>query len=269
MNGFYFSLIVMLGVAAIIALWPLLCLGRFSKKKIGILIILLIVMSVSALGLYDFLGAAPVLQQKMQIEKAAKIKDEWGSVEQITEKLKQQLMMHSDSKGWYLLGKLYLHQMQLDEAAWAFEQGGRLAPQDAQLKQAYQQCQVLKKQAAAAEKIPGIVVNVSMPDKVKQRFSPETVVFVLLKINNRPMPLAAVKEHVSDLPLTLKFTDQSLLLPGTHLTRYQAIDVIARTALSGTPTPVYGDVQGEKRLKNWRTCRQPVKIIIKESTESF
>lgn len=267
MSVFYLDLGLLCLLAVAVLAISVCKLRTTLSYKLKYLIPLLLLFIGSVFALYYFLGAAAPVRQKIATIQSKKLTEELGSVEQIIEKLKKQLHARPDARGWYLLGRLYLHQNQFKEAATAFAEGMKLAPADAELKAQYQQALVWEKEAKEIAKLPGITVRVTMSPALQSRFSPETVVFVLLKAPPMPMPIAAVKVYVKNLPLTVRFTDQSMLIPGKHLVDYKEINVMARTALSGSVAPTQGDFQGQHKIKNWKLQQQPVSIFIAEPLE--
>jgi cytochrome c-type biogenesis protein CcmH len=59
-----------------------------------------------------------------------------------------------------------------------------------------------------------------------------------------PMPVAARRLRFADLPATLEFDDSTALAPARPLSSIGRIEVVARLALGGTPTPSPGDIEG-------------------------
>lgn len=75
--------------------------------------------------------------------------------------------------------------------------------------------------------------------------APETPVFVFVREwQGAPMPVAARRLRFGELPATLEFDDSAALMPARPLSSIGAIEVVARVALSGTPTPSPGDIEG-------------------------
>ncbi len=106
--------------------WILLKPGRAVAISLGTTFSL----GLMAGGLYWKLGASqPLTDYLLAEKKQAQIVAELarlGSVENIIAQLKQRVEQHPDSRGWYLLGRLYLQTQQFELAAQAFEKAKSL-----------------------------------------------------------------------------------------------------------------------------------------------
>ncbi|MDB9734394.1 c-type cytochrome biogenesis protein CcmI [Porticoccaceae bacterium] len=72
--------------------------------------------------------------------------------------------------------------------------------------------------------------------------SPDQRVFVaVLRVDGSPMPLAAKKIGVFQLPATILLTDMDALVAGQELSTASRVKVVARLSLSGSATPQVGD----------------------------
>ena len=75
--------------------------------------------------------------------------------------------------------------------------------------------------------------------------APDTPVFVFVREwQGPPMPVAARRLRFADLPATLEFDDSTALTPARPLSSISTIEVVARLAVGGTPTPSPGDIEG-------------------------
>jgi cytochrome c-type biogenesis protein CcmH len=93
----------------------------------------------------------------------------------------------------------------------------------------------------------GIKVTISLADALKAKVSPETTVFIYAKaMAGPPMPLAAVRKQVKDLPLNIVLDDSMAMMPQLKLSGFEAVKVGARISLSGTPKAQVGDLFSEK-----------------------
>ncbi len=93
----------------------------------------------------------------------------------------------------------------------------------------------------------GINVTISLADELKAKVSPETTVFIYAKaMIGPPMPLAAVRKQVKDLPLKVILDDSMAMMPQLKLSGFEAVKVGARISLSGTPKAQTGDLFSEK-----------------------
>lgn len=85
-----------------------------------------------------------------------------------------------------------------------------------------------------------VLVRVSIDSQVST--APDQTVFVAaLREGGPPMPLAAKKISVSQLPATIILTDTDALIVGQELSTAKIIRVVARLSLSGSATPQTGD----------------------------
>jgi len=94
----------------------------------------------------------------------------------------------------------------------------------------------------------GITVKISLSEKFKAQVSPTDLVFVYAKaMSGPPMPLAAVKKQVKDLPLEIKLNDSMAMMPSLKLSAFPEVVVGARISKSGQPISQNGDLFSEKR----------------------
>ncbi len=101
-----------------------------QKFNISFVLVLPLVFIVAALVVYAILGSSRglpdyLLAQKHQAQTEAEIK-KLGSVEAVIDRLRTQLAKKPDSRGWYLLGRLYMKNQQLPEAIQAFTRAEQL-----------------------------------------------------------------------------------------------------------------------------------------------
>lgn len=75
------------------------------------------------------------------------------------------------------------------------------------------------------------------------RLDPDAVVFVIARIpGGSPMPVAAQRRLVRDLPLELTLDDSDAVMPTQALSAVQEVELLARISSDGTATPQEGDV---------------------------
>ncbi|MFZ2207526.1 MAG: c-type cytochrome biogenesis protein CcmI [Porticoccaceae bacterium] len=92
---------------------------------------------------------------------------------------------------------------------------------------------------------PLVRIAVTLGAGVTPDIPPDTPVFVFVREwQGPPMPVAARRLRVADLPVTLEFDDTASLTPARPLASIGKIEVVARVALGGTPTPSPGDIEG-------------------------
>jgi len=93
-------------------------------------------------------------------------------------------------------------------------------------------------------------VRVTLSDKARASVSPSDSVFVLAKaVSGPPMPLAAQRLTVADLPQTITLSDAQAMAPGMSLSSFDEVVVIARVSKTGKPLAQAGD---------WQTRSDPV-----------
>lgn len=75
------------------------------------------------------------------------------------------------------------------------------------------------------------------------RLDPEAVVFVIARVpDGSPMPVAAQRRLVRDLPLELTLDDADAVMPTQALSAVQEVELLARISSDGTATAQEGDV---------------------------
>ena len=92
-----------------------------------------------------------------------------------------------------------------------------------------------------------IKVNISLSDSLKAQASPDDFVFIYAKaMNGPPMPLAAVRKQVKELPLDVVLNDDMAMMAGLKLSSFKDVAVGARVSKTGQPIPQNGDLFIEK-----------------------
>lgn len=100
--------------------------------------------------------------------------------------------------------------------------------------------------APAAGGGKAVQVKVTLSPDLKGKVSPDNLVFIYAKaVSGPPMPLAAARKRVSDLPLTLTLDDSMAMMPQMRISAFPKVKVGARVSLSGSPTAQSGDLEGE------------------------
>ncbi len=91
-----------------------------------------------------------------------------------------------------------------------------------------------------------ITVNVVLSPSLLGQVSPDDVLFVFARAKEGPpMPLAAARKTVADLPLQVMLDDSMAMLPQMALSQFSDVVVSARISKSGQPTAQPGDLQSE------------------------
>lgn len=100
-------------------------------------------------------------------------------------------------------------------------------------------------QAAAATGGAGLTVNVILADRLAAGLDGSEQLYVFARATEGPpMPLAAVRRRVSDLPLTVTLDDSMAMAPGRKLSDFETVVVGARISLGGGAAAASGDLQG-------------------------
>jgi len=129
------------------------------------------------------------------------------------------------------------------------ENGGKLDPLPAgtatkPTAQAQQPAQPVQQPAATGA---GIKVTVSLSDAFKAKVKPEDTIFIYAKaVSGPPMPLAASRKQVKDLPIDITLDDRMAMMPQMKLSGFAEVKVGARISLSGTPQAQPGDLFAEQ-----------------------
>ncbi len=112
-----------------------------------------------------------------------------------------------------------------------------------------------------------IEVEVSLEQTLAQGLSPDTTVFVFARaLQGPPMPLAARKLSVGDLPLTLTLDDSQAMVAEMNLSSQERVAVTARISLSGSPTAQSGDPTSES-VETPTRDGAPIKLLINRLSE--
>ncbi len=91
-----------------------------------------------------------------------------------------------------------------------------------------------------------ITVLVDVSDQAKQGLPADTIVFVAATaVEGPPMPLAAQRLLLGDLPMQVTLSDAQAMMPGMSLSDYKQVKVRATISISGEPSARKGDWQGE------------------------
>ncbi|MEE9327006.1 MAG: c-type cytochrome biogenesis protein CcmI [Cocleimonas sp.] len=93
-----------------------------------------------------------------------------------------------------------------------------------------------------------ITVSISLSEAMKNQANPTDLVFVYAKaMSGPPMPLAAAKIQVKDLPATIVLNDSMAMMPNLKLSAFAEVIVGARVSKSGQPISQNGDLYTEKK----------------------
>ena len=91
---------------------------------------------------------------------------------------------------------------------------------------------------------PRLVVDVSLDPKLRDKVSPDDVLFVFAKAaKGPPMPLAIARLKAAQLPVHVTLTDGMGMLPAMKLSQFPQVIVGARISKSGNAIAQSGDMQ--------------------------
>jgi|GEM_PF-4409467 len=93
----------------------------------------------------------------------------------------------------------------------------------------------------------GIDVLVTLAPELAAKVRPDTAVFIYAKaVVGPPMPVAAIKARVQDLPLRVRLDDSTAMIDTHRISAQQEVIVGARASLSGEPVATPGDLYIER-----------------------
>ncbi len=91
-----------------------------------------------------------------------------------------------------------------------------------------------------------IIVTVELDPALKNQVSPNDTLFIFAKaMQGPPMPLAAVKKTVAELPITVSLNDAMAMMPQMKLSNFEQVKVSAVISKSGQPGAQAGDLFAE------------------------
>jgi cytochrome c-type biogenesis protein CcmH len=109
-----------------------------------------------------------------------------------------------------------------------------------------------------------LTVNVTLDPALaaRVRLQANATVFVIARqVGGPPMPVAAQKHAVSELPLTAHLSDADSPMPTLKLSQMQQVEVLARLSASGEAMPQPGDLQS-KPLRVQLPAKGPLNVVI-------
>jgi len=99
---------------------------------------------------------------------------------------------------------------------------------------------------SVASSSAAIVVTIKLDESIKDKVAATDTVFIYAKaMSGPPMPLAAVKKQVKDLPLTITLNDAMAMMPSMKLSNFENVKIGARISKSGNAITQAGDIKQE------------------------
>jgi len=118
--------------------------------------------------------------------------------------------------------------------------------------------------ASKKENIPNntIQVTVSLSDELKSKTQANDIVFIYAKPKQgSPIPLAAFKKKVSELPVTVAMDDSMAMMPAMKISAFKQVLVGARISKSGQTSKQIGDLESIEETVDTSNI-QAVNLII-------
>ncbi len=115
---------------------------------------------------------------------------------------------------------------------------------------------------------PELLVSVSLVAELQQRVSPEETLFVFARaVQGPPMPVAAVRLRVGDLPAEVVLNDARAMSPMAKLSSTEQVNLVARISRSGNPQGQPGDLEGKFGPINVNSAQSKIKLVIDKVVE--
>ncbi|MFJ4371437.1 c-type cytochrome biogenesis protein CcmI [Pseudomonas japonica] len=114
--------------------------------------------------------------------------------------------------------------------------------------------------ASAPVAAPGakLTVRVELADALKDKVKPDDTVFIFARASSGPpMPLAAKRVTVAQLPIEVELSDSDAMMPNMKLSSFPEVQLMARVSRAGQPTkgewvgsgsPLASDTQAPQHL---------------------
>jgi cytochrome c-type biogenesis protein CcmH len=102
------------------------------------------------------------------------------------------------------------------------------------------------KNETANEKVQAsnsVTVNVTLAPEFKEEYGPDDILFVFARADDgMPMPVAASRLRVADLPASLILNDEQAMMPSRLISSFKEVEVLARISKSGQAIAQSGDL---------------------------
>jgi cytochrome c-type biogenesis protein CcmH len=115
--------------------------------------------------------------------------------------------------------------------------------------------------AAASTQAAALQIQVQLDPKVAETVSPEDSVYVFARaVNGPPVPLAAKRLTVGDLPATVTLSDADAMVPSLKISSVEQVTVMARVSRTGDATK--GEWMGQSEALETRGDKNAVRLTI-------
>ncbi len=116
--------------------------------------------------------------------------------------------------------------------------------------------------AAAASVLLTVKVSLDPSLAARVRLQPDAKVFVIARqVGGPPMPVAAQKHAVSELPFSASLSDADSPMPTLKLSQMTEVELVARLSATGEAMPQAGDLQS-KPLRVHLPAKDAVDLVI-------
>ena len=90
-----------------------------------------------------------------------------------------------------------------------------------------------------------IPLKVSLKKNINVMFEHNTNLFIIARDPDNPRPpIAVIRKKTSELPLDIILSNDNVMIPGTTLTNFNQLEIIARTSVGNNPIAESGDWYG-------------------------
>jgi cytochrome c-type biogenesis protein CcmH len=101
---------------------------------------------------------------------------------------------------------------------------------------------------ADARPVASILATITINSELQQQAEPGDLMFLIARDLDQPMPPVAVKRvQVGDFPVTIRISDNDVMIPGKRLEDVKNLLLIARISKSGKAFAEPGDLYGESK----------------------
>lgn len=91
-----------------------------------------------------------------------------------------------------------------------------------------------------------VKLAVALDDSLLDRVSDQDTLFIFARaVGGPPMPLAVVRKHAGELPLTITLDDSMAMVPEMKLSNHKVVEIIAKVSKSGDAKTRSGDLIGQ------------------------